>query len=166
MEKLAQKGDPDAYPMTIPLQTGQHRTSCNFSFSGLKSGAATLVKKERQRLRLDVEEGRMEVEEEALTEAQVASAEAEFADHVAPNIAASLQRVVVAFLVQRTRRALEWLKQDRDQGVGQFPTCLVVAGRGGCLRWMVVTRGEGSSSEKHTHVERRSRRSPVAEVVE
>lgn len=40
------------FELTMPMQTGQHRDGCNFSFSGLKTGAAKLIEGERLKLGL------------------------------------------------------------------------------------------------------------------
>ena len=40
------------FELTMPMQTGQHRDGCNFSFSGLKTGAAKLIEGERVKLGL------------------------------------------------------------------------------------------------------------------
>ncbi|KAJ9518694.1 hypothetical protein QJQ45_018726 [Haematococcus lacustris] len=46
----------------------------------------------------------------------------------AADIAAAFQKAAVAFLQQRTRRALSWLQEDQRQGGGPAVSCLVVAG--------------------------------------
>ncbi|GFR51699.1 hypothetical protein Agub_g14143 [Astrephomene gubernaculifera] len=61
-----------------------------------------------------------EAKEEVLTEAEVArraAAEVEFTAACA-DIAASFQRTAVRFLQQRTRRALQWLRDDAMQQLG------------------------------------------------
>ncbi len=51
LSKLAQSGDPDAYPFTLPLR-GQK--GFDFSFSGLKTAVALLVGRDPQANRADV----------------------------------------------------------------------------------------------------------------
>ncbi len=75
--------------------------------------------------------------------ARLAAAEAEF-QAAAADIAASFQRTAVRFLQQRTRRALQWLRDDAAQegpGGAGFVRALVVAG--GVAANAAVRRGLG-----------------------
>jgi len=145
LERLAAGGDPAKFKLTLPMQNGMHKASCNFSFSGLKTSVAKLVDDQRALLGLPpAQVGPKALADKAAAAAAAAigpdggapegagseaQAEGERAfERVAADIAASFQRTVVAFLQQRTRRALGWLKDDCAQHGGEMATCLVVAG--------------------------------------
>ena len=48
IDRLAQEGDPKRYPLPRPLL---HDGSCNFSFSGLKTAVATIVRREGDKVK-------------------------------------------------------------------------------------------------------------------
>mmetsp|Transcript_29259 Transcript_29259/g.57441 ORF Transcript_29259/g.57441 Transcript_29259/m.57441 type:complete len:845 (-) Transcript_29259:111-2645(-) len=123
LEKLAASGNPQNASLkaqiTMPMQNGPSRLSCNFSFSGLKTSVASLLEKETEKLKRDM----MGDGEGGET--------AEFSEslqRLRADAAAVFQSVSVAFLQQRTRRALEWVREDCRQEGKPFVNALVVAG--------------------------------------
>lgn len=79
LEEIAQKGDPDSFTFTIPLQKYKN---CDFSFSGLKSAVARTLENEKKK--------------------------GELTPQTASNIAASFQKTVLEHLQVRVARALNW----------------------------------------------------------
>lgn len=129
------------YEVTMPMQSGAHRESCNFSFSGIKTSVAKLIETERERLGLPAQlytgPGASSTTGSKVVPPQEASAvpAAEVDANVTLElhratclIAAGFQRVSVRFLQQRARRALQWLAEDAAQQASPPVTCLVVAG--------------------------------------
>ena len=128
------------YEVTMPMQSGAHRESCNFSFSGIKTSVAKLIETERERLGLPAQlytgPGALSTTGMKVTPQEAAAAPAAVVDadvalelHRATClIAAGFQRVSVRFLQQRARRALQWLAEDASQQASPPVTCLVVAG--------------------------------------
>ncbi|KAG1680973.1 hypothetical protein FOA52_009932 [Chlamydomonas sp. UWO 241] len=145
------------FEVTMPMQTGAHRESCNFSFSGIKTSVAKLIEGERTRLGLSATlytgPGSASARAALLTGTEAAEGAGSSAQvegvkgvdgvegvegvdpHVATQlhastclIAAAFTRVTVRFMQQRTRRALSWLADDARQAGAPAVTCLVVAG--------------------------------------
>eukprot|EP00879_Flechtneria_rotunda_P025681 GHRR01027316.1.p1 GENE.GHRR01027316.1~~GHRR01027316.1.p1 ORF type:complete len:281 (+),score=68.95 GHRR01027316.1:280-1122(+) len=112
LEQLANSAaaqDKARYKGKLQLPLRHDKTSCNFSFSGLKTSVAKLVESERARL-----------QEEGAEENQVSRVNAA--------IASVFQEVSVRFLEERTERALLRCQQDAVEAGQPMPTCLVIAG--------------------------------------
>ncbi len=126
----------------MPMQSGAHRESCNFSFSGIKTSVAKLIEAERKRLGLSpqlyVGPGAVSTAGEKPKQSTESvscdgcgggegtwyNGQHEEEEGVVTElhratclIALGFQRVSVRFLQQRTRRALQWLAEDSKQQV-------------------------------------------------
>ena len=93
LEALARHGDPNSFKYTLPMQK---RKTCDFSYAGLKTA-----------VRLSIEKHLGSVE---LSAPQTPDQDP-MGYHVRANIAASFQRVAVAHLEERCRRAIAWAKE-------------------------------------------------------
>ncbi|WIA23950.1 hypothetical protein OEZ85_013589 [Tetradesmus obliquus] len=112
LERLAAKAVPEdlkRYKGQLMLPLRRDTTSCNFSFSGLKTSVGKIIEAEKSRLQ---QEG---ADEEATTRVYAA-------------IACLFQDVCVRFLEERTDRALARCRQDEAEAGQPMVTCLVVAG--------------------------------------
>ncbi|KAI7841398.1 hypothetical protein COHA_005015 [Chlorella ohadii] len=87
LEAFAREGDPRALPFSVPMQ---RRPTCDFSYAGLKTAV------------------RLAIEEQA-PEATDANRQ------LRADIAASFQRVAVAHLEERCRRAVGWVQESHPQ---------------------------------------------------
>ncbi|GLC36767.1 putative tRNA N6-adenosine threonylcarbamoyltransferase [Pleodorina starrii] len=86
-------------------------------------------------------------EEEA---ARRVAAEVEFSAAVA-DIAASFQRIAVRFLQQRTRRALQWLKEDATQQLGTAAAATGDAGAAAAAAAAADGAGGGAQQSQQQH---------------
>uniref|UniRef100_A0A383WI28 Glycoprotease 1 n=1 Tax=Tetradesmus obliquus TaxID=3088 RepID=A0A383WI28_TETOB len=112
LERLAAKAVPEdlkRYKGQLMLPLRRDTTSCNFSFSGLKTSVGKIIEAEKSRLQ---QEG---ADEEATARVYAA-------------IACLFQDVCVRFLEERTDRALARCRQDEAEAGQPMVTCLVVAG--------------------------------------
>lgn len=112
LERLAAQARPEdvaRYKGRVTLPMRQDRTSCNFSFSGIKTAVGVLVAAEKARLQ---EEGAGQEEH----------------DRMAAAVAALFQDVSVRFLEERTERALQRCAADSKEAGLSPISCIVVAG--------------------------------------
>jgi len=110
LEALARRGDPGRFPLRVPLRSsGAHRTSCEFSYAGLKTATRQLAQRE---LGPESERADWGQNEQAQTRA---------------DIAAAFQTAAVAHLAERSERAMRWARQLAPQA-----DTLVVAGGVAC----------------------------------
>ena len=86
LEALAKEGNPDAFQFPVPLKK---RRTCDFSYAGLKTAVRLAVEKE-----------------------QNANGSLDLPYQVKADIAASFQKVAVAHLEERCRRAFEWARES------------------------------------------------------
>lgn len=93
LEVLARKGNPTAFKFTRPLN---RRRTCDFSYAGLKTA-----------VRLKIEE--------VLSPEAVTEMEEEEILQIKADIAASFQRVAVAHLEERCKRAIEWARESHPE---------------------------------------------------
>ena len=107
LERLASKGDAERHAFPRPLSKTKDmglRTSCDFSYSGLKSSVRLFLEKNLSPSTL-----------EAMEPAKRTFALA--------HVAASFQKIAVDHLCERTRRAIAWAREEVPE-----LTTLVVAG--------------------------------------
>lgn len=107
LEQLARSGDSRRHALPRPLSKTRDnslRTSCDFSYAGLKSAV-------RQLLETKLPLAKRELLSEEDLQQELA------------HLAASFQRVAVEHLVERTARALGWAREAHPS-----LSCLVVAG--------------------------------------
>lgn len=86
LEILAKGGNPDTFQFPIPLKK---RKTCDFSYAGLKTAVRLAVEK-----------------------AQDANGSVVLPQQVKADVAASFQKVAVAHLEERCRRAFDWARES------------------------------------------------------
>jgi len=96
VEEIARNGDPKKYPFRVPML--KKKDNCHFSFAGLKTAT-----------RMCIEEN---LPDPNILSRVLAPLSEQESLRIKADIAASFQEVAIRHLEDRTRRALEWAKEE------------------------------------------------------
>jgi N6-L-threonylcarbamoyladenine synthase len=134
LEAIARQGNPNAYPFNVPMKK---YGNCDFSYAGLKTSVRLCIERElgsaegAGKRASNSRSGGVEGAEQPQAvdspqqqpDQQQQQDDAQQQQQIKADVAASFQRVAVAHLVMRLKRAIQWA-QDEEPSLQH----LVVAG--------------------------------------